>query len=123
MKLPLNLFKLLTCFALGLFIFSTPNPANAADSWFTGEAGGTARQSHSSVLSNGKVYFWGGYDADSNLLNTIDIYDIPTNTWSTGTAGGTARQSHSSVLSNGKIYSWGGMLLTLTYSTLSISMT
>ncbi len=42
------------------------------------------------------------------VFNTLDIYDIASNTWSTGRAGGTARRGHSSVLYNGKIYSWGG---------------
>ena len=76
-------------------------------SWSTGTSGGTARTDHSSVLSNGKIYSWGG-NGDGGFLNTLDIYDIATDTWSTGTAGGTARTSHSSVVYNGKIYSWGG---------------
>ncbi|MDO8654857.1 MAG: kelch repeat-containing protein, partial [bacterium] len=75
------------------------------DSWSTGTAGGTARNLHSSVLYNGKIYSWGGI---SGPLNTVDIYDIAANSWSTGTAGGTARYGHTSVLYNGKIYSWGG---------------
>src|SRR3989338_8329153 len=80
--------------------------ANATDSWSTGTAGGTARNNHTSVLYNGKIYSWGGYNGSN--LNTLDIYDIATDSWSTGTAGGTARNNHTSVLYNGKIYSWGG---------------
>ena len=104
----LHFLKFLTLCTLGLLIFSSPSPAHAAGSWSTGTAGGTARQSHSSVLANGKIYSWGGVDGSWNKMNTLDIYDIATDSWSTGTAGGTARQYHSSVISNGKIYSWGG---------------
>jgi hypothetical protein len=81
--------------------------ADTAPSWSTGTAGGTGRYSHSSVLYNGKIYSWGGVNGIVNL-NTMDIYDISSDTWSLGATGGTARQGHSSILYNGKIYSWGG---------------
>lgn len=73
---------------------------------------GTPRWDHSSVLYNGKIYSWGGRGGEiynfGVILNTLDIYDIATNSWSTGKTGGTARQLHTSALYNGKIYFWGG---------------
>ncbi len=40
--------------------------------------------SYSSVLYNGKIYSWGG-----RSLNTMDVYDIASNTWPTGITGTT----------------------------------
>lgn len=64
--------------------------------------------SHTGNEYNNKIYYWGGYDAGLNNLNTVSIYDISSNSWSSGTAGGTARYGHSSAIYNGKIYYWGG---------------
>ncbi len=80
--------------------------ADITGAWTTGATGGTGRDGPTSVLYNGKIYSWGGTNGSN--LNTVDIYDIASNSWSTGTAGGTARFYHTSVLYNGKIYSWGG---------------
>ena len=82
--------------------------ANVTGSWSTGAAGGSGRSSHTPVLYNGKIYSWGGVGAGGSDINTLDIYDIASNTWSTGATGGTARETYSSALYNGKIYSWGG---------------
>jgi hypothetical protein len=86
------------------------SPVYAADSWSTGNTGGTGRNGQTSVLYNGKIYFWGGMISGGSMTNTLDIYDIATDFWTTGTAGGTARMRHTSHIYNGKIYSWGGFI-------------
>jgi hypothetical protein len=39
--------------------------------------------SHTSVLYDGKIYFWGGVDSHYQILNSVDVYDIESDSWST----------------------------------------
>ncbi len=80
---------------------------NVTGSWSAGVGGGVARQEASAVVYNGKAYIWAGWTG-ANLLNSLDIFDLASQTWSTGTAGGTARANHSAVVYNDKMYAWGG---------------
>ncbi len=85
---------------------NTPTPTPTMSYWTTGATGGTARYGHTANVYGDKMYVWGGSNA--GYLNTMDIYNITTNTWTTGAAGGTARKYHSSVVNADKIYYWGG---------------
>lgn len=82
------------------------------DPWTTGAAGGTPRRMAVSVEHNNKIYVWGGCNAVGSScaspFNTMDVYDIATNTWSTGTAGGVGRYGATAEVYNNKMYIWGG---------------
>ncbi|MBC8181054.1 carboxypeptidase-like regulatory domain-containing protein, partial [candidate division KSB1 bacterium] len=79
----------------------------------------TPRKNPASVLHNSKIYMVGGsrlkevVKYKKNILyeriylNTVDIYDITTNTWSKGSGMPTARECEV-VLRDGKIYAIGG---------------
>lgn len=45
------------------------------DTWTTGTAGGTARYYFNGALYDGKMYAYGGMNASSDFLDTLDIYD------------------------------------------------
>ena len=79
--------------------------------WRQGSAGGTARYNHSGIAFDEKIYFWGGTNGVTNL-NTMDIYDVRSDSWSIGTKGGEARQGHSAIYDQGKIFFWGGVDVT-----------
>ena len=82
-----------------------------ADTWTAGLANmPTSKSSLTSVEVDGKIYCIGGYNG-SEFLNTVEIYDIATNTWTTGTSMPTQRASLTSVEVDGKIYcigEWNG---------------
>lgn len=76
-----------------------------------GVNGGTARFYHTASYYQDKIYIWGGKISDDfNVLplNTMDIYDINTQTWTSGPSGGTARSNHSAIVYNNRIYFYGG---------------
>jgi N-acetylneuraminic acid mutarotase len=52
----------------------------------------------------GKVYAIGGFDAASNVLNGVEVYDPPSNSWSTATPLPTPGGTNAAVAVNGKIY-------------------
>jgi N-acetylneuraminic acid mutarotase len=58
---------------------------------------------------NGFIYAAGGYDTNSNVLNTLAKYDPVTDTWTTKTSMPTARTYLGMVSINGKIYAIGGL--------------
>ena len=45
----------------------------------------TPRQQHRAYVSGGKIYVFAGFDANSNTLNSVEVYDPVTNTWSFST--------------------------------------
>jgi hypothetical protein len=79
---------------------------NGIDVWTMATPSGFPRSHQTSVAYSGKIYSWGGGTGD--VTNTMEIYDIVSDSWSIGTAGGTARNNHVSVIHDGKMYSWGG---------------
>ena len=83
-------------------------------------SGGTARFDHTAIAYQGKIYFWGGKLNAISRLDTMDIYDIASDSWSTGTLGGTERSNHSAVLVDGKIHYFGGTNLSGKLSTVDI---
>jgi|GEM_PF-2080658 len=48
-----------------------PIRVSAADSWSTGASGGTARDDHSAIIYQGKMYVWGGWTGA--ITNTLYI--------------------------------------------------
>jgi hypothetical protein len=77
------------------------------DTWMTVSNGGTPRAGHTAALHENKLYFWGGYDADGNYLNTTDTYSL-TSGWSTGLTGGNARAEFASGVTSDALFVWGG---------------
>jgi len=83
------------------------------NTWTTGTAMPTARNGLAAVAVNGKIYALGGSVPNSFppivALNTLEIYDPPTDTWSvTGAAMPTARVDLAAATVNAKIYAAGG---------------
>ncbi|MEO6729570.1 MAG: kelch repeat-containing protein, partial [Candidatus Dojkabacteria bacterium] len=95
---------------LGLNYVSNDATQFVARAWSTGATIGTARTSAMSAVYNNKIYVWGGATNTGSTVytNTLEIYNITTNTWSTGTAGGTARRNGKSIVYRGKIYFFFG---------------
>lgn len=94
---------------LGLIVFpflGSIKTSKAVGVWSMGTAGGESRGEFASVSYSGKIYNWGGVAPAAS--NTMDIYNISTDSWSTGATGGTARWGNSAVTYNGKIYYLGG---------------
>jgi N-acetylneuraminic acid mutarotase len=63
----------------------------------------TARSQPSAVALNGKIYVLGGFDNNSNFLDSMEIYDPTTNTWSAGPTIPSSVNSEAHVV-GGKIY-------------------
>jgi hypothetical protein len=77
------------------------------NTWSTGVAGGSTRDTLTSQVYNGKWYLWGGRIAGVDS-NTMDIYDFATQKWTTGVTGGSVKRGYIALLYNGKIYNYGG---------------
>jgi predicted Fe-Mo cluster-binding NifX family protein len=110
-----NAFQIQNSAGVSLFTADTTNNRlvvatnlSSVGTWSTGTAGGSARQLHTSTLYNGKIYSWAGMTAGGTQLNSLDIYDIATDSWTTGAPGGDTRSAHTAAVYNGKIYFWGG---------------
>ena len=84
----------------------------ATNTWTTGTSGGTPKGINSqAVVYNNKIYFPGGCITNNGcgaVSNTLDIYDIATNTWSTGANLPVARGIAAPVLHNNKMFLIGG---------------
>lgn len=65
---------------------------------------------HTSQIYKGKIYTIGGMDASEQSVNTVNIYDIKSNSWSTGAPMPTSRFSMTSELFEEKIYVAGGVI-------------
>jgi N-acetylneuraminic acid mutarotase len=61
----------------------------------------------SSVIGN-KIYTFGGFNTSYGNLNTVEIYNIETNSWSIGENMPTPRRGLTSAVANNKIYVIGG---------------
>ena len=81
-------------------------------------AGGSTRADFRPILYNGKIYCWGG--GTTSYVNTMDIYDIETNTWTTGASGGTACYGYAAALWDGKIYYYAGAISSTAYNKLEV---
>lgn len=67
-----------------------------------------ARSFLTSVTYDGKIYAIGGQDNKMNQLNTVEVYDINSNTWTLIEPMTTARSEASACALNGKIFVVGG---------------
>lgn len=78
------------------------------DTWRTlASSPNGARVWHSGAISNGKLYFFGGYNGSQRSAS--DTYDIATNTWTTIAPLAVTRHGHCSVAVDGIIYIFGGL--------------
>jgi hypothetical protein len=57
---------------------------------------------------SGKLYVFGGYNSSGTVLNTVQIYDIATDSWSPGATMPTPRANIYATTLNGKIYTLSG---------------
>ncbi|MCX7677733.1 MAG: fibronectin type III domain-containing protein [Spirochaetes bacterium] len=84
------------------------------DTWYPNiakDASGTyVPVSFASVTAtNGKIYVIGGFRSDGTVSNSVQIYDVQTNSWSSGSSAGfTARANVGEFLFNNKIYILAG---------------
>lgn len=60
------------------------------------------------VVSDGKIVAIGGRNPEDGELNSVEVYDIGTNTWSEGPALNTARAGHGITVHQGRIVVMGG---------------
>ena len=85
--------------------------------WTTRSPLDVARQEAPAVLLNHKIYCVGGITATSVILQTVDVYEPPTDSWSPGVGIPAPRHHHAMCFLNGKIYVMGG------YSSLAFTPT
>ena len=82
--------------------------------WNEIETSGTkpsARNGHSSILYDGQMVTFGGYDRDTNTNGQTKILDLSSYTWEKPTMSITmpsARNGHSSIVYDGKMIMFGG---------------
>lgn len=76
----------------------------------------TARVELTTTVVNGKIYAIGGFD-DEAISNTVEIYDINTNTWTTGSPIPEGLWHHTAQAVDDKIYVFGGSSKVATTST------
>lgn len=84
----------------------------ATNTWSAGASGGTAKGlGGQGVVYNNKIYFVGGCITNgscSAVTNTVNIYDIASNTWSTGAPLPVAKGLAGSTIHNGLLFTAGG---------------
>ena len=92
----------------GMTNLSIYNPAT--NTWTTGSALPQGRLLHQAVvLSDGKIYVFGGLSTSFTATATMDVYDPATDTWTPGAAMPLARSSLAAAPANGdKIYALDG---------------
>ena len=81
------------------------------------------RSSHTAtLLADGRVLVVGGWDENSNALNTTELYDPATGQWSASGSMNYPRAEHRSTrLQNGKVLVTGGMAASSTYRSTSVA--
>ncbi|BBI32662.1 Kelch repeat-containing protein [Cohnella abietis] len=75
----------------------------------------TARAGFSTVTLNNKIYTFGGFSGnaatyDGGPLNTVEVYDLATDTWASKATMPSARGWATAAVYNGKIYVFGGLV-------------
>jgi len=93
--------------ALNTVYFTKVNALNTLSSFTSGTNLATARNRHSSITYNNKIYVLGGYDNSGIKSNTVYIatpaLNGTTGAWSSGTNLPVAISNHSAVVTNGMI--------------------
>jgi N-acetylneuraminic acid mutarotase len=103
-----NVFLMVTIVLLGL-LFMISRGLTQPGIWVQKVDLPTARCYLSSCELNGKIYVIGGGQSNMSSLNTIEVYDIATNTWDITKADmPTSRVEFCLCAVNGKIYAIGG---------------
>ena len=67
----------------------------------------SVREGPGAVSLNGKIHATGGYDG-TKYVNTVEVYDPPSNTWSAVASMSSVRHFPAAAVVNGKIYATGG---------------
>jgi len=70
------------------------------------------RDHNSGVVFQDKIVVIGGRYRDQGELNSVEVYDVKTNSWSDGPALNTARAGHGTAVHEGKIIVMGGEVFT-----------
>jgi N-acetylneuraminic acid mutarotase len=76
----------------------------------------TPRKAHQAVECNNLIYIIGGFDADDNVLKTVEIYNPATDMVTLAPSINSARGSFGAAVVRGQIYVFGGFVATLTQS-------
>jgi N-acetylneuraminic acid mutarotase len=76
--------------------------------WRTGPSMRVPRHHLAAAEVEGKIYAIGGRNEQSFTLDTVEIFDLSTETWSDGPPLQVARSGHAAAAANGKIYVFGG---------------
>ena len=63
-----------------------------ADAWTQLASMGTARRNHASAVVGGKLYVFGGWDANQRL-STAEVYDPASDSWAQGPSLTSSRNS------------------------------
>ena len=89
--------------------------STTTDTWMTGMPMPTARAGLASASIGHKIYVIGGRNTTAPrpiggmyVMNTVEVYDMVTNTWSSATSLNKARSDLVAVAHGGKIYAIGG---------------
>jgi N-acetylneuraminic acid mutarotase len=83
--------------------------------WMYISKGGRARRSHAALRKDGLIYFYGGVGVDrdgdgkGDVLDSMDIYDLSSNSWKTGSPSGVDLEAPVAVLRGDRIFVWGGV--------------
>lgn len=69
------------------------------------------RVHHAAIYTNSKIYVFGGRGGSGNSVNrnSLEIYDIASDTWSAGASMPEAKQAMAAALAGNKIYVFGGI--------------
>lgn len=97
-------------FALALLVFIQAAQAQTGF-WSTASSTGfTARFGHTSSVVGGKIYVIGGA-GDAGFLNSVEVFDPPSDTWTTPVTTGVFRPhfGHTAAVVDEKIYLFGGV--------------
>ena len=93
-----------------------------SDEWLQKTGGATPRRLHSAVVSDDKIYIFGGTDStnpdQSEYFRDLWEYDIINDSWSQKVDGPAPRDCHSAVAYSGKIYVFGGFYKDIYHSNL-----
>lgn len=77
--------------------------------WAAVASMGVARGQQGSAVIGNKIYSWAGINESNGALNSLEIYDIATNTWTSGASLPTgARGVSAAAGADGMLYSVGG---------------
>ena len=94
--------------SVDIFIPEVSGDSLSSSIWSNGVSGGRNRESHSSLTYGDSIYYWGGVNDTSQIINTLDIYNTSNDSWTEGLTGGRKRKDHRGFIYKDKLFFHGG---------------